>query len=45
VPAADLAAWEERLAQNAICLGAFAKGAMIGYMWFCSRSYDEDEVR
>ena len=34
-----------RLAQNAICLGAFAKGAMIGYMWFCSRSYDEDEVR
>lgn len=34
-----------RLAQNAICLGAFAKGRLIGYMWFCSRSYDEDEVR
>ena len=34
-----------RLAQNAICLGAFAKGALIGYMWFCGGSYDEDEVR
>jgi hypothetical protein len=34
-----------RLAQHAICLGAFRKGALIGYMWFCFDAYDEDEVR
>ena len=38
-------AMQARLAQNAICLGAFRKGALIGYMWFCNREYDEDEVR
>ncbi|MBK8689395.1 MAG: N-acetyltransferase [Betaproteobacteria bacterium] len=34
-----------RIEQNATCLGAFKNGKMIGYMWFCDRSYDEDEVR
>jgi hypothetical protein len=34
-----------RLAQNAVCLGAFRKDAWIGYMWFCSGTYDEDEVK
>ena len=34
-----------RLAQNATCLGAFDKGVLIGYMWFCDKTYDEDEVR
>jgi hypothetical protein len=34
-----------RLRQNAVCLGGFRKGTMIGYMWFCYGSYDEDEVR
>lgn len=36
---------QARLAQNAICLGAFSKGTFIGYMWFCNKTYDEDEVR
>jgi len=36
---------ESRFAQNAICLGAFKKGQFIGYMWFCFRTYEEDEVR
>jgi L-amino acid N-acyltransferase YncA len=34
-----------RLRQNATCIGAFKRGALIGYMWFCGRSYEEDEVR
>lgn len=34
-----------RIAQDATCLGAFKNGNLIGYMWFCERSYDEDEVR
>ena len=36
---------ESRFAQDAICLGAFQKGQFIGYMWFCHRTYEEDEVR
>lgn len=36
---------EARFAQGAVCLGAFQKGNFIAYMWFCSRQYDEDEVR
>jgi len=36
---------QARLAQNAVCLGAFRKGVLIGYMWFCTQTYDEDEVR
>lgn len=34
-----------RFAQQAVCLGAWRKGECIGYMWFCRREYDEDEVR
>jgi len=34
-----------RFAQNSTCLGAFRKGVLIGYMWFCDRKYEEDEVR
>jgi hypothetical protein len=36
---------ESRFKQNAICLGAFNKGQFIGYIWFCSNAYEEDEVR
>jgi hypothetical protein len=36
---------EARFAQNAVCLGAFRDGRFIGYMWFCYRAYEEDEVR
>ena len=36
---------QSRFEQNAICLGAFQKGKFIGYIWFCFRAYDEDEVR
>jgi hypothetical protein len=36
---------QARLAQNAVCLGAFLKDALIGYMWFCPTAYNEDEVR
>lgn len=34
-----------RLAHGCLCLGAFRKGEMIGYMWFRFRDYEEDEVR
>lgn len=34
-----------RLQQKATCLGAFKNESLIGYMWFCNPSYDEDEVR
>lgn len=34
-----------RFDQGAVCLGAYRKGKLIGYVWFCSRSYEEDEVR
>jgi hypothetical protein len=34
-----------RIRQNAACLGAFRNGELIGYMWFCRREYEEDEVR
>ena len=36
---------ESRFRQNAICLGAFQNEQFIGYMWFCFREYEEDEVR
>lgn len=35
----------ERLRKGSTCLGAFKGSALIGYMWFCTPSYDEDEVR
>jgi len=36
---------ESRFAQNATCLGAYRHGELIGYIWFCFRAYEEDEVR
>lgn len=36
---------ESRFVQNAVCLGAFQRGKLIGAMWFCPRAYEEDEVR
>lgn len=36
---------EARFAQNAICLGAYRQDVFIGYIWFCFRAYEEDEVR
>jgi hypothetical protein len=34
-----------RFGQQAICLGAYHKGAFIGYIWFRFGAYEEDEVR
>lgn len=34
-----------RFEQGAKCLGVYRKGELIGYIWFCFRRYDEDEVR
>lgn len=34
-----------RYAQGAKCLGAFRKGELIGYLWFCHDHYEEDLVR
>ena len=34
-----------RYKQGAICLGAFKNGELIGYVWFCKKLYQEDEVR
>ena len=34
-----------RFAQGARCLGAYRKGELIGYMWWCRDVYEEDEVR
>ena len=36
---------EARFRQNALCLGTFVKGQLVGYIWFCFGSYEEDEVR
>lgn len=34
-----------RFDQGARCLGVYRKGQLIGYIWFCFTSYEEDEVR
>jgi hypothetical protein len=34
-----------RFDQGAVCLGAYRKGELIGYIWLCFNAYDEDEVR
>ena len=34
-----------RLRQNSTCLGAFKNEQLVAYMWFCRRTYEEDEVR
>jgi hypothetical protein len=36
---------ESRFQQSAVCLGAFQKKQLIGYIWLCFHSYQEDEVR
>ncbi len=36
---------QARFRQGAICLGAFDKERLAGYIWFCCREYEEDEVR
>lgn len=36
---------ESRYAQDAICLGAYRYGTLIGYIWFCFGRYEEDEAR
>lgn len=36
---------ESRFDQGAVCLGAYRKGTLIGYLWLCFDAYDEDEVR
>lgn len=36
---------QSRRRQRANCLGAFDGPQLVGYMWFCHGSYDEDEVR
>lgn len=34
-----------RAEQGAICFGAFKEGQIIGCLWLCLASYEEDEVR
>jgi hypothetical protein len=36
---------ESRFDQGAVCVGAFRKGQLIGYIWFCFHTYEEDEAR
>ena len=36
---------EARFAQNAVCLGTYREGLLIGYLWFCYGQYEEDEAR
>ena len=38
-------AMQSRMDQRCVCLGAFRRGAMIGYMWYAQETYAEDEVR
>lgn len=35
----------KRFEQQAMCLGAFKDGKLIGYLWLCFGPYEEDEVR
>ena len=34
-----------RFEQNAVCIGAFQKNKLIGYLWLAFGAYEEDEVR
>lgn len=34
-----------RFDQGARCIGAYRKGELLGYSWYCSGRYEEDEVR
>jgi hypothetical protein len=42
-PSAEAIHW--RFEQGAFCLGAFSKGQLVAYIWFCHGRYNEDEVR
>ncbi|MGD9597436.1 MAG: N-acetyltransferase family protein [Steroidobacteraceae bacterium] len=35
---------EARLRQQAVCLGAFRRDELVGYLWYSPRQYLEDEV-
>jgi hypothetical protein len=35
----------QRFDQGARCLGAYRKGQLLGYSWYCTERYEEDEVR
>jgi hypothetical protein len=34
-----------RFAQGSRCLGVYRRGVLLGYIWWCPKRYDEDEVR
>jgi hypothetical protein len=34
-----------RFTQGARCLGVYRKDELLGYVWFCTKQYEEDEVR
>lgn len=34
-----------RLSQDAVCLGTYRAGELVGYIWFCFGEYRDDEVR
>jgi hypothetical protein len=36
---------EARFQQGARCIGAYRKGQLVGYSWYCTKRYAEDEVR
>ena len=36
---------DQRFDQGARCIGAYRKGQLIGYLWYCTDRYIEDEVR
>lgn len=36
---------QQRFEQGAWCLGVYRADELLGYVWFCSKRYDEDEVR
>ncbi len=36
---------EARFAQGANCFGAFRKGQLVAFLWYCTDAYREDEVR
>lgn len=41
----DDAVLRYRFDQNAVCFGAFQDGAIVGCLWICLATYNEDEVR
>lgn len=41
----DIKVLAYRAGQGAVCFAAFQEGVIIGCLWLCLDSYDEDEVR